>query len=145
MPFFRLDDPIGSLLGLQEELERFRRNPEWSTGLSGFGAFPPVNIFDSQAGAMIIAEIPGVEPSTINVSGKSRTITISGVRHFEPNGNGRGYHRRELNEGQFSRSLQLPDDYDVNQAQARYEAGLLMIAVPRAEHAKERQITIQSA
>jgi len=137
-------DPIGALLSLQDELNRFMRNPAFGTGLSGFGAYPPVNIFDSPEGAMIVAEAPGLDAAKLDVAGKGRTLTISGEREFEPNGEA-GYHRRELNEGKFSRSIQLPEDYDVSRAEARYEAGLLTVRVPRAEHATPRQITVRTA
>jgi HSP20 family protein len=138
-------DPIGPLLSLQDELERFMRNPAFTTGPSGFGAYPPVNIFDSPEGAMVVAEAPGLDAAKLNVSGVGHTLTITGERVFEPNGSGWGYHRRELNEGKFSRSIQLPEDYEAAKAEARYEAGLLIIRVPRGEHAKPRQITVETA
>ena len=138
-------DPIGALLSLQGELERFMRNPALRTGLSGYGVFPPINIFDSTEGAVVVAELAGLDASRIQVAGEGRALTISGERGFAPDVNGRGYHRRELTEGQFSRSIQLPEDYDVSRAEARYEAGLLVVRVPTAERAKPRQITVQRA
>jgi HSP20 family protein len=147
MALLRFDaglDPFSSLLSLQDELERFMRNPAFGSTISGSGAYPPVNIFDSNEGATLVAETPGLDVAKLNVSGKGRTLTISGERHFEPNGQG-GYHRRELGEGRFSRSFQLPEDYDVSRAEARYDAGLLIVRVPRAEQAKARQITVQSS
>lgn len=148
MALLRFDadlDPFGGLLSLQDELERFMRNPAFGTGLSGYGAFPPINIFDSPEGAVVVAEIPGLDASKIGVTGEGRTLTISGEREFKPDNKGRGYHRRELSEGKFSRSIQLPEDYEAGKAEARYEAGMLVIRVPRAEHAKPRQITVQTA
>ena len=138
-------DPIGALLGLQDELERFMRNPAFTTGPLGFGAFPPVNIFESPEGALIVAEAPGLDPAKINVTGTAHTLSISGERRFESDGKGRGYHRRELSEGKFSRSIQLPDEYEAGRAEARYEAGLLTIKVPRSEQSRPRQISVQSA
>lgn len=138
-------DPIGALLSLQEEVERFMRNPTFSSGLSGVGAYPPVNIFESSDGAVIVAEVPGLDAAKLNVAGKGRTLTISGQREFAAPSGGGGYHRREVTEGQFSRSIQLPEDYDVSKTEARYEAGLLIFRVPRAEHAMPRQITVQTA
>jgi len=148
MALLRFDadtNPFGALLGLQDELERFMRNPAFAMGPSGFGAYPPVNIFDSPEGALIVAEIPGLDTAKLSVTGAGRTLTLSGERQFEPDGNGRGYHRRELNAGKFSRSIQLPQDYEAGKAKARYQAGLLIVRVPRAEHAKPRQITVQTA
>jgi HSP20 family protein len=146
MALLRFDaDPFRGLLGLQDELERFMRNPAFGRGLSGFGAYPRVNIFDSPEGAVVVAEIPGLDLAKLAVAGEGRSLTISGERAFGPDGDGRGYHRRELNEGKFSRSIQLPEDYETGKAEARYEAGLLIIRVPRAEHAKRRQIAVQTA
>jgi HSP20 family protein len=148
MALLRFDadvDPFGALLGLQDELERFMRNPGFAMGPSGSGAYPPVNIFDSPEGALIVAEIPGLDTAKLRVTGAGHTLTISGERQFEPDGNGRGYHRRELSEGKFSRSIQLPEDYEAGTADARYEAGLLIVRVPRTEQAKPRQISVQTA
>jgi HSP20 family protein len=148
MALLRFDadtDPLGALLGLQDELERFMRNPAFAMGPSGFGAYPPVNIFDSPEGALIVAESPGLDTAKLSVTGTGHTLTIGGEREFEPDGKGWGYHRRELNAGKFSRSIQLPEDYEAGKAEARYEAGLLIVRVPRAEHAKPRQITVQTA
>lgn len=148
MALLRFDaglDPIGTLLGLQDELERFMRNPGFAMGPSGLGVYPLVNIFDSPEGALIVAEVPGFDTTKLSVSGAGHSLTISGERVFEPDGDGQGYHRRELSEGKFSRSIQLPEDYEAGKAEARYEAGLLVVRVPRAEHAKPRQITVQPA
>jgi HSP20 family protein len=148
MALLRFDadtDPFGALLGLQDELQRFMHNPAFAMGPSGFGAYPPVNIFDSPEGALIVAEIPGLDTANLSVTGAGRTVTMSGEREFEPDDEGRGYHRRELNEGKCSRSIQLPEDYEAGKAEARYDAGLLIVRVPRAEHAKPRQITVQTA
>ncbi len=138
-------DPFRALPSLQDELDRFMRNPAFAKGPSGFGAYPPVNIFDSAEGALIVAEVPGLDPAKLAVTGTGHTLAIGGERHFEPEGKGWGYHRRELNEGKFSRSIQLPEEYEAGKAEARYEAGLLIIRIPRAEHATPRQITVQTA
>jgi HSP20 family protein len=138
-------DPFAPLLSLQEQLERFMRNPAFAMGPSGYGAYPPINIFDSPEGALVVAEAPGLDAAKLNVIGTGHTLTISGERVFEPGRNGWGYHRRELNEGKFSRSIQLPEQCEPANAEARYEAGLLIIRVPKGEHAKARQITVQTA
>ena len=138
-------DPIGALLGLQDELERFMRNPAFTQGPSGSGAYPPVNIFDTPEGALIVAEAPGLDATKLNITGAGHTLSISGERRFEGEGKGWGYHRRELREGKFSRSIQLPEEYESGKAEARYEAGLLVIKVPKSEESKPRQIAVQSA
>jgi HSP20 family protein len=141
---FNSIDPFSSLLSLQQELERFTRNPAFSLGPSGYGAYPPVNIFENSEGSVIIAEVPGLDPAKIEISGQGRTLTLRGERKREEGVNPSGYHRRECRFGEFSRSIQLPDDLDLSKATANYESGVLTLKVPKAEAARPRQITVNA-
>jgi HSP20 family protein len=138
---FGSDFPIPTL---QRELDRFLRNPAISLGLSGQGAYPPINVFDSVEGAVIVAEVPGLDPGQIELGGQGRTLTVRSERTPLAGEQAVGYHRRERSFGAFSRSIQLPEDLDLQKASAKYENGLLTIRVPKAESAKPRQIAIQA-
>jgi len=147
MALIRFDtfDPFSNLLSLQQELERFARNPAFNLGPSGYGAYPPINVFDDQDGTVIIAELPGLDPSKIEIAGQGRTLTLRGERKREEGLNPSGYHRRERSFGEFSRSIQLSSDIDMSKATAKYESGVLMLKVPKAEAAKPRQIMVDAA
>jgi HSP20 family protein len=138
---FGSDLPIPAL---QRELERFLANPAISLGLSGHGAYPPINVFNDEAGAVVVAEVPGLEPGQIELGSQGRTLTVRSERKPRNGEQAVGYHRRERSFGAFSRSIQLPEDLDLQKASAKYENGLLVIRVPKAESAKPSQITIQS-
>jgi len=146
MAFLRFDapDPFRNLVSLQRELERFTRNPAFSLGPSGYGAFPPINVFDDQDGTVIVAEIPGLDPAKIHIASQGRTLTIRGERQRAAGPEPSGYHRRERPFGEFSRSIQLSNDLDTSRAMAKYEAGVLMLKIPRAEAAKPRQILVNA-
>src|SRR6516165_8035461 len=146
MAFLRFDapDPFRNLVSLQRELERFTRNPAFSLGPSGYGAYPPINVFEDQDGTVIVAELPGLDPGKIEIAGQGRTLTLRGERKREEGVNPSGYHRRERPFGEFSRSIQLSDDLDMSKATAKYESGVLMLKVPKAEAAKPRQITVNA-
>jgi HSP20 family protein len=88
-------DPVSNLLTLQAELERYLRNPAIRLGASGPGHLPPVNIFDDGDAIVAMAEIPGMDSASLNVSGQSHTLTIKGERKRETVGDAAGYHRRE--------------------------------------------------
>jgi HSP20 family protein len=147
MALIRFDafDPFSNMLALQQELERFSRNPAFSVGPSGYGAYPPINVFEDKEGTVIVAELPGLDPSKLEISGQGRTITFRGERKRPEGLNPSGYHRRERPFGEFSRSIQLSDDVDIAKATANYEAGILMLRVPKAEASKPRQITVNAA
>jgi HSP20 family protein len=138
-------DPISNMLALQDELDRFLRNPSFNLGISGQGAHPPVNIFDDRDGVVVIAELPGMDLASFQVSGQGNTLTISGMRSRDADGKLQGYHRRERRFGEFSRSMQLPPGLDIATAEARYETGVLTLRVPKAEDTKPRQIAVQAA
>lgn len=138
-------DPVSGLLALQSDLERFLRNPGYGLGVSASGGYPPVNIFDTGDGVAVIAEIPGIDPNTINVSGQGNTLTIHGERRRETSVQASGFHRRERSFGEFSRSIQLPQQLDLNKAAASYDTGILTVKIPKAEAAKPRQIAVKAA
>ena len=146
MALIRFDaiDPFSNMMSLQRELERFIRNPAFSLGPSGSGAYPPINVFEDQEGTVIIAEVPGLDPAKIEISGQGRTLTLRGTRKREEGMTPSGYHRRERRFGEFSRSIQLSDDLDMSKATAKYEAAVLMLKVPKGEATKPRQITVSA-
>lgn len=146
MALIRFDafDPFSNLLALQQQLERFSRNPAFDLGPSGYGAYPPINVFEDPDGTVIIAEAPGLDPAKLEISAQGRTLTVHGERKREEGLNASGYHRRERRFGEFSRSIQLPIDVDVSKAKAQYESGVLILRVPKAEAARPRQIMVNA-
>jgi HSP20 family protein len=148
MALFRLSpslDPVSGLLTLQRELERALQNPlGLDLGISDRGVFPPTNIFRDAEGYFVRLEVPGVAPEQLKIETQGATLTVSGKREMTSPAGG-GFHRRERGAGEFSRSLQLPDDLDVERAQASCKNGILTIRIPKKEEAKPRQISVQAA
>jgi HSP20 family protein len=136
-------DPFRDLLDLQKQLDRFFRNPQgFGFGLSGHGVFPAVNLFGDKEGIVIRAEIPGVEPSSVQVQIDGQTLSISGERQTR-GANGGSFHRRERPAGKFSRSIQLPRGLDRDKAAAECRNGVLTVRISRAEEMKPRLETVQ--
>ena len=147
MALLRFDrfDPVSGLLALQSELDRALRSPDFNLGLSGPGAYPPINIFESEDSLLLIAEAPGLELDDLKISGAGRSLSISSVRKpLRMLGDTHGYHRRERANGEFTRSMQVPEQFDLARAEAKYEKGMLIVRVPKREEAKPRQITVQN-
>lgn len=138
---FGSDFPIPTL---QRELDRFLRNPSISLGLSGYGAYPPINVFEDKEKLVVVAEVAGLDPGEIELNSHGRTLTIHSQRKPRQLDKSAAFHRRERSFGEFSRSIQMPEDYDPQNAEAKYENGLLIIRIPKAESAKPRQIAVQS-
>jgi len=144
MAFFSFD-PVSGMLELQRELDRVLENPSgFDLGVSGRGVFPAVNIFQEADGYVIRVEVPGVSPDQIHVETQGRSVTIKGKRDV-PAPAGAAFHRRERSSGEFSRSLQMPDDIDLVRAEAACKHGILTVRVPKKQEAKPRPISVQAA
>jgi HSP20 family protein len=107
------------------------------------GVFPLVNVSEDKDHFYIRSEIPGLQSEDINISANGRNLTISGDRKIAPEGENVRYHRREREDGKFSRALALPNDIRVGKIEATYVDGVLNITIPKAEEAKPRKITIK--
>ena len=137
-------NPFDRLLSLQREIENAFENPRGLDLGFGRGVFPPVNVFQDKDGYIVRVEVPGVDPDKLNVETNGQTLTISGERGTT-GVEGASYHRREREDGKFSRSLTLSSNFDLQNAQASYKHGVLSIRVPLKAAAKPRQIEVQAA
>ena len=104
--------------------------------------FPPINVWTSDAGAVIRAEVPGIDPDDIEISLVNDTLTIRGSRQEEPDNAEISWHKQERGCGQFTRSIKLPFAVDSDKIEARTFDGILQIKVPRQEADKPRKITV---
>ena len=107
-------------------------------------SFPAMNVWSSEEGLILTAEVPGIRPEDIDVSVIGETLNLTGARKPEELKEGTRYHRQERGYGKFSRTIQLPFPVDVNKVEATFKNGLLHISLPRAEADKPRKIAVKS-
>jgi HSP20 family protein len=134
-------DPFGTMLGLQDALEAFRRSGWLQSSPSGGGSYPPLNIFRKGDDLVLIAEVPGISKSDLDLQVKGRTIRLSGKKTVQY-GDKASVHRRERLAGRFDRSVTLPVEIDADGVKAECHAGILALFLPRAERDKPRSINI---
>jgi HSP20 family protein len=133
--------PFDTLLGLQQALDAFRTSGWLDAGLSGGGAYPPVNVFRRGDDFAVIAEVPGVKTSDLEVQVKGNTVRISGTKAVAYPERA-GLHRRERLGGRFDRALTLPIEIDAEGVQAECRDGLLALLLPPAARDKPRTIRV---
>jgi HSP20 family protein len=109
----------------------------------GLGVFPPVNVWEDHDNYYVTAEIPGVEDKDLEVTAVSDSLTIKGERTIDVKENV-SYHRRERDEGKFSRVITLGDRIDSGKVEASLKNGVLTVKLAKAEEAKPKQITIKA-
>ena len=134
-------NPFDTLLGLQQALDAFRTSGWLDAGPSGGGAYPPINVFRKGDDFAVIAEVPGVRKSDLDVQVKGYTIRISGTKSVTYPERA-GVHRRERLGGRFDRVVTLPVGIDPEAVQAECRDGLLALLLPRAERDRPRSIKL---
>ena len=135
-----LSSPFDTLLGLQQALDAFRTSGWLDAGPSGGGAYPPINVFRRGDEFVVLAEVPGVKKSDLDVQVKGNTVRISGAKAVGYPERA-GVHRRERLAGRFDRALALPVEIDAEGVRAECRDGVLALLLPRA--ARDRPRTVQ--
>lgn len=88
-------------------------------------------------------DLPGVDPSTIDVDVEDRTLTVRAERRSESTNEGRQWLTRERSVGTYARQLTLGRGLAVDQIEADYQDGVLILTIPVSEEAKPRKIEIR--
>lgn len=101
---------------------------------------PPVDIYETPDGLVLLADLPGVEPNDLSVRLEDNILTIQAKpKHLitaEPI-------YREFELVNFFRQFELSDQVDQEKITARLNHGVLVLELAKAEKAKPRQITVQ--
>jgi HSP20 family protein len=97
---------------------------------------PAVDCFRTlePAELVVVVELAGVDPESVEVIAGERALVIAGVRRRPRLGKGgQVYQQMEIDYGPFERRIILPDDVETGEASATYEQGLLRIVFPIAQ------------
>jgi HSP20 family protein len=106
---------------------------------------PAIDVARTDGQLVIAAEMPGVDPNTVEATVEGVTLRIRGERRPAVEGDGAEYVRRELSYGTYERELDLPEGVDAEKIEARYEHGILRITVPVAQATAVKRIPVQVA
>jgi HSP20 family molecular chaperone IbpA len=111
------------------------------SGSAGFQSLP-VNVWETPEGYQAALLAPGLDEQSINVTVHDDTLAIEGELKFNvPEGAKPIW--QEFGPSKFRRSLRLGAAVDPTRVEAIYRNGLLLVTMPKAEHAKPRQIQVQ--
>jgi HSP20 family protein len=107
---------------------------------------PSLDVVERADAYIITAELPGVDPSAVEISFENNTLTIRGTKApwLQPQENEevRVYTAERVN-GPFERAVRLPEYVEGDKIEASYTQGVLTITVPKAQAARARKIEIK--
>jgi HSP20 family protein len=109
---------------------------EWSQSWD-----PSCNGFEDEEGFAVQMALSGMEADQIDVHVENDVLRVRGERKRDAS-ECKTWYARDIGEGIFSCSFQIPARVDREQGTASYKQGLLTITFPKRKEAKPRMITI---
>src|SRR5574339_190173 len=102
---------------------RAAQNPERALG---------INVNEEDAAYVLSALVPGLKAEDLNIQVLDDVLRIEGEYKAEES----DYLVHELPVGSFSRTLRLPSSIDADNVEAKIEAGILTLTLPKSESAR---------
>lgn len=129
---------------MARSFDPFREMDRWFSDVARTpaSAAMPMDLF--RAGEEFVARIdlPGVDPSSIDIDIEDRTLTIRADRRPEAGETDQQWLVRERPTGTFARQLTLGHGVALDRIQADYSDGVLNLTIPVAEEARPRKISV---
>jgi HSP20 family protein len=111
------------------------------------GWAPVVDVNESASDVGITVELPGIDPSAVEITYENDVLTVKGEKKStrKEGDTETRYHIVERTFGAFTRSFRMPKGLDESKIDAQYANGVLTIRVPKAAVAAPRKIEIRTA
>lgn len=104
---------------------------------------PRVDIRETKDAYLVDADLPGVDRQDVHVFVDDGMLTIRGERRERREDKGARSHRVECSYGTFVRSFAVPGDASGDDVEARFEAGVLRLRLPRTTAREATEVTIK--
>ena len=137
-------DPLSELDRMTERMRRMLDETFGGVDLGSAmaGWIPPVDIEETDDAYVLEAEVPGVKEKDVNIEHVGNEISITGeIKERERKGALRRQTRRT---GRFAYRVRLPEQIDPDKIDAKLDAGVLTVRVPKSEKAQRRRIEVKS-
>ena len=103
-----------------------------------------VDVYQPPTHIIIKAMIAGVKPEDLDVSITRDMVTVRGKRERHTEGGTGEYFFEELYWGAFSRTIVLPQEVDIEDAEAAEKHGLLIIRLPKMDKGRQAKLKVRS-
>lgn len=104
----------------------------------------PIDMYQTRDNIVIRALVAGVSPDDLNISITRDMVTLQGQREEVQEAPDEDYFHRELFWGSFSRSIVLPEEIVIDEAEARERHGLLEIILPKLDKGRSTKLQVKS-
>ncbi len=127
---------------LDQMYARYNPNADEETTVATSTWTPAVDIKEEENRFLILVDVPGVDPKTIDVTMENSILAIKGERYTENHEERKYFKRMERSRGVFYRRFSLPDTADAEHISATGKNGVLEISIPKRQQAQSRKINV---
>ena len=103
-----------------------------------------VDVYQTPTEIVIKTMVSGVKPEDLNIAITREMVTIKGKRESIREIDDENYFQRELYWGAFTRTILLPAEVEVEEAEAIEKHGLLTIRLPKIDKDKTQSLKVKS-
>lgn len=103
-----------------------------------------VDVYQTTTEIIIEAMVAGVKPEDLHLSITRDMVTIKGRRDGNTQVNHDDYFYKELYWGTFTRTILLPHEVEIEEAEAVEKHGLLIIRLPKVDKARQTKLKVKS-
>ncbi len=139
-------EPLQDIVSLREAMDRLFEESfiRPTTRLLGREVAPVMDIYMTDNEVVVKAVLPGVRPEDVDISMSGETLTIRGEYKAEEEVKREDYYLQERRFGSFTRSVTIPMPVLAEKAEAKFEHGILMLNLPKAEEVRPKPIKVKS-
>jgi len=123
-------DPWHEMEDLRREVERVWRSMGRPATTAGVAHVPPADLCDTGAMFVLTVDLPGIRQVDLDITVEGSTLTVRGQRTADELKDGSHLYR-ERPVGRFERTVELPQDVDVDRVTAVLRLGVLEVTLPK--------------
>ncbi|MDP3875104.1 MAG: Hsp20/alpha crystallin family protein [bacterium] len=102
-----------------------------------------VDVYQTPSEIIIKTMVAGVKPDDLDVSISRNSVTIRGQRSEDRTVSNDEYFHRELYWGSFARTITLPEEIDVDGAEAIEKHGMLVLHLPKLDKNRQAKLRVK--
>jgi HSP20 family protein len=105
---------------------------------------PRVDVEETDAAVVVKADLPGVEPTEVDVTVVGDALILRGEKKMEHEDKRQNAYRLERFHGKFYRELPLPVGVDVDKITAAAAKGVLTVTIPKKAEVQPKKVAVQA-
>lgn len=134
-----MEEEGGEMMEAEQQQQQPASQEDW---LSEYEGQLTIDMYQTKDNVVIKSTIAGVKPEDIDVTIANDMVTIRGERRRDFEASSEDYFYQECYWGNFSRSVVLPVDVDIENVSADLRDGILTVVLPKAAKARAKKIRV---